>query len=153
MRSVEKWRTSLSSAPDQPRSWLARESSVLRRAWVKVISVPPSMGFRREPHRDYSPRLRSRDEAGIMQNVQVLHHRGQLDREGLRKLAHSCAVFALEARKDRPASPIHQRRKSTVEPPFGIVHHMVNYTDKCLLCQSESVRVHPNFSTKMRFYG
>src|SRR5258706_11793821 len=31
-------------------------------------------------------------------------------------------------------------RKGTVEPSLLIVHHIVNYADKCLLCQSESVR-------------
>src|ERR1700729_1455351 len=40
LRSLLKCRTSLSSAPFQPRSWLARDASVRRRECVKVSSVP-----------------------------------------------------------------------------------------------------------------
>ena len=42
-RSAVKCRTSLSSAPFQPCSWLARDASVCRRECVKVSSVPVSI--------------------------------------------------------------------------------------------------------------
>src|SRR5262245_55248339 len=42
--SMRKWRSSLSSAPFQPSSWLRRVSSSCRREWMKMSSVPSTMG-------------------------------------------------------------------------------------------------------------
>src|SRR5271165_3326735 len=68
----------------------------------------------------------------------MLHHSRQLDRERLRELGHGRAVFTLKSRQNCPARPIHQRRESTVEPPFVIVHHVVYYADRCVWCQSRA---------------
>jgi hypothetical protein len=46
----------------------------------------------------------------------MLHHRRQLDREGLRQRADGCAVFAFEPGENRPPSRVDERRKCPVEP-------------------------------------
>src|SRR6478736_208045 len=79
-----------------------------------------------EPHRYGAPGFRPGDEAGIVEHVEMLHHRRQLDREGLRQRADGCAVFAFEPGENRPPSRVDERRKCPVEP-FAIVHHVGKY--------------------------
>jgi len=71
--------------------------------------------------------LRAGDQPGVAQHVEVLHHRGEFDRERLGDSADRQAVLLLEARQDRPPGRVHKRCEDTVEISTFIVHHMVNY--------------------------
>ena len=62
-----------------------------------------------------SARLRPRDEPGLVEHVEMLHHRRQLDREGLRQFADRSAVLALEPRQDRPPRRVDERGEGPVE--------------------------------------
>src|SRR5262249_10160701 len=82
--------------------------------------------LRPEPYRHGATGLRPGDEAGIAEHVEMLHHRRQLDREGLRQRADGCAVFTFEPGENRPPGRINERGKCPVEP-FAIVHHIGKY--------------------------
>ena len=83
-------------------------------------------GLGSEPYRHGAPDFRPGDEASIVKHVEMLHHRRQLDHEGLRQRADGCAVFAFEPSENRPPSRVYKRRKRPVEPLI-IVHHIGKY--------------------------
>src|SRR5215472_8388290 len=69
----------------------------------------------------------------------MLHHRRQLDHEGLRQRADGCAVFAFEPSENRPPSRVYKRRKRPIEPAI-IVHHVGKYWSERADCQPRHLR-------------
>ena len=84
--------------------------------------------FRPQPARDGAPGLRSRDQPGVGQDVQVLHHGGQRHRERPRELADRHALLLLQACKEGPPRRVGERGKGPVERVGTKVNHLV----KCL---------------------
>src|SRR5262249_58312977 len=70
--------------------------------------------------------LRRRDELGVVEHVQMLHHRRQLDRKRPCQLAHGSLAVAFEAGEDRSPRWVDERRKGSIKPLLLILHHMVN---------------------------
>src|ERR1700730_430006 len=70
--------------------------------------------------------LRSGDQTSIVKDVEMLHHRRQLDRERFREFADRGAPFVFEPGKDCPPRGVDKGSKGPVESGT-IVHHLVNY--------------------------
>jgi hypothetical protein len=81
-------------------------------------------GFRGEPHCHDPPGLRPGDESSVVEYIEMLHHRRQLDRERPCELAHRDAILALEPGEDRPPRGVGEGREGLIELPI-IVHRML----------------------------
>jgi hypothetical protein len=69
--------------------------------------------------------LRTRDQAGIRQHVEMLHDRGQRHRKWLRQFTDRNAVSLAEPRQQRAAGRIRKRGKGAVQDLIAILNHMV----------------------------
>ena len=67
--------------------------------------------------------LLPRDEAGVRENVEMLHHGWERHRIGARKVADGCAAARLELRKQRATRGVRKRSKGTVEDLIFILNH------------------------------
>ena len=79
-----------------------------------------------EPAGHVAARLRAGDQAGIAQNVEVLHDRRQRHREGPRQLADGEAVLGVEAGEQRPPRGIGEGGEGAIERGNLTVNHIVN---------------------------
>src|SRR5277367_5608534 len=79
----------------------------------------------RQTHIDGAPVLRAPYQAGVAEDVEVLHHGGQLDRERLGQGAYGQAVLLRETREDRAARRVREGREDSVEVAGSIVHQAV----------------------------
>src|SRR5260370_14690443 len=64
----------------------------------------------------------------------MLHHRRQLDCEGLREFAHRGAILALEPGEDCTPGRVNERREGPVKLRV-IVHNVVKFWPDCDRCQ------------------
>lgn len=88
-------------------------------------------GRRRQLARDGAPALVARDQAGIGEDVEMLHHRGQRHPERLGQFADRHAVVLVEPRQQRTPRRVGERGEHAVERgAFGgifILNHEVKY--------------------------
>src|SRR5580658_3317355 len=84
-----------------------------------------SQRCRRQAHVDGASVLRAPDQAGVAEDVEVLHHRGQRDREGLGQGAYGQAVLLCEPREDRAARRVRERGEDAFEVAGSIVYQSV----------------------------
>jgi hypothetical protein len=94
-----------------------------------LIAVQPAHCLlhrpRGQPARHGTAALRTRDQAGVRQHIEMLHDRGQRHRKRLRQFADRNAVLFAEPRQQRPPRRIRQRRKGAVEGMIAILNHGV----------------------------
>src|SRR3954447_5541324 len=65
----------------------------------------------------------------------MLHHRRQLDREGLGQFADGYAIITLELGEDGGTCGIDERRKGSIKPGL-MVHHVEKYCPERTGCQA-----------------
>ena len=91
-----------------------------------LVAVEPLHGFLHraggELNRHSAPGLGARNQAGIGEHVEVLHHGGQRHRERLRQLADRNRVALGQPRKQRAAGRIREGREGAVELGSGGCH-------------------------------
>ena len=85
-------------------------------------------GCARELACDGAPDLVAREEARILENVEMLHDRRQRHREWLRQFADRHAVLLVEVRQKRAAGRIGEGAESPVERSVLILNHRVKYS-------------------------
>jgi len=78
-----------------------------------------------QPARDRAAGLLPRDQAGVRQDVEMFHDRGQRHRKGLREFAHRKALAVAKPRHQRTPCGIGKGCKSAVQHIFLILNHMV----------------------------
>jgi hypothetical protein len=78
-----------------------------------------------QPARDRAAGLLPRDQAGVRQNVEMFHDRGQRHRKGLREFAHRKALAVAKPRHQRPPGWVGKRGKGAVQHVFLILNHLV----------------------------
>ena len=76
-----------------------------------------------------SARLRPGNQAGLGQDIKVLHDRRQRHVERLREFADRCAVMIAQTRQKRAAGRVGQRAEGSVEGGIHILNHMVKYME------------------------
>jgi len=75
------------------------------------------------------------DEAGILEDREVLHESRQRHREGLREIADRCRTFAQPREHGAPRG-IRERAEDDVEAARFMVNHLVKYSPARGLCQA-----------------
>jgi hypothetical protein len=78
-----------------------------------------------QPAGDRAAGLFPRDQAGIGQDIEMFHDRGQRHRKGLRQLAHRKALAVAEPRHQRAPGGVGERGKGAVQQVFSILNHVV----------------------------
>jgi len=83
-----------------------------------------------QPAGDRAAGLLPRDQAGIRQDIEMFHDRGQGHRKGLRQFAHRKALAVAEPRHQRAPCGIGERCKGAVQYIFSILNHTVKHNRK-----------------------
>ena len=74
---------------------------------------------------DRAALLVSRDQPGVGEHVEVLHHRRQRHVERLRQFAHGKRLAGCQPRQQAAPGAIRQRGKDQIEAVVTILNHMV----------------------------
>ena len=98
-----------------------------------LVAIEPVVGFVHglgaQPAGDGAAALAARDQPGIRQNVEMLHHRRQRHREWLGQRADRETVGFAQASQQRPPRRVGERGEGAVERGGRIVNHLVKYME------------------------
>jgi len=88
------------------------------------------------------PALGARDEARIVQHIQMLHHGGQRHRKRLRQFADRQAFIVGEPHQKRPPGGVGKRCKRAVQRGILILNHVVKFKQRSFRLSTRSIGDH-----------